>query len=93
MSNEGKWANWSELGAGSLKNFDPARRLTIYQFVIEYQGMWQDKYIQAHTLKEAQQIYLDQAEADEIDLEDINVYSIMIPANDVLDKLTRKAID
>lgn len=93
MSDERKWANWSELGGSALVNYDHTRKLTIYQFVVEYMGKWQDKYIQAATLKEAQTIYLDQAEMEEVDLEDLNVYSITVPANDVLDRLTRQSKD
>lgn len=90
MSDERKWASWEELGRGSLSNYDQYRQLTIYQFVAIYDGECFDKYIQAHSIGEAQEIFLNQVEEDELDLAKFSVYSVCIPANDVLDQLTRK---
>lgn len=93
MSNERKWANWKELGGSSLKNYDPIRNLTIYQFVVEYDGTWFDKYIQAGSLDEAKDIYLDQAEEDDIDLDKLRIHSVVVPSNDILSRLTRQIKD
>lgn len=93
MSNERKWANWKDLGGSSLRNWDQHRSLTIYQFVVQYDGQWMDKYIQATTLEEAKDIYLDQAEDDDLDLTKLNIYSIVVPSNDILNKLTSQIKD
>lgn len=93
MSNERKWANWKELGGSTLRNYDIHKGLTMYQFVVKYDGQWFDKYIQAPSLDEAKDIYLDQAEEDDLDLTKLSIYSIVVPANDILDRLTRQTKD
>ena len=93
MSDERKWANWSELGRHSLNNYDPIRNLTIYQFVIQYDKLVYDKYIQAASMDDAKSILLDQMEEEEVDLDAVSFLHVTIPSNDILHKLTRKALD
>lgn len=93
MSNERKWQNWSELGGHSLNNYDPIRELTIFQFVVQYDKTIFDKYIQAPSMDDAKRILLDQMEDEEVDLKDVSFFHITVPSNDILHKLTRKALD
>lgn len=93
MSDERKWQNWSQLGRHTLDNYDPNRNLTIYQFVIKYEDLTYDKYIQAASMDDAKRIILDQMEEDEVDLKIVSFLHITIPSNDILHKLTRKALD
>lgn len=93
MSNERKWANWKELGGSTLRNWDHHRNLTIYQFIVQYDGLWIDKYIQATTIEEAKDIYLDMAEEDDLDLTKLNIHSITVPSNDILARLTMQTKD
>jgi hypothetical protein len=93
MSDERKWAHWSELGRHSLNNYDTTRNLTIYQFVIQYDKLVYDKYIQAASVDDAKSILLDQMEDEEVDLIAVSFLHVTIPSNDILHKLTRKTLD
>jgi hypothetical protein len=93
MSNERKWANRKELGNSALVNYDSLRNLTMFQFVASYDGDFFDKYVQAKTIDEAKEIFLDLAIEDELDLTKLDIYSLSVPANDVLKRLTLKTRD
>lgn len=93
MSDERQWANRKELGRSALTNYDPLRKLTMYQFVASYDGDFFDKYVQAITLEEAKEIFLDLAIEDELDLTKLDIYSLSVPANDILNRLTIKTRD
>jgi hypothetical protein len=90
MSDERQWADWKELGRGSLRNFDRDQQLTIYQFIISMDSHYYDKYIQAHDLDEAKDIVVDQIIEEGVDLATVTFYLITIPSNDILHNLTMR---
>lgn len=90
MSYERQWADRTQLGRGSLNNYDDVRDLTVYQFIVNVEGEFYDKYIQAPELDEAKSIMLDHMIEEDVDLATVTFYLITVPTNDVLSSMTKR---